>query len=180
MRSRMKNHYLKIPVGEDLRDADSFLEKAMDLVAQQKGYKGRKFYVSKEFGCSKNEAKLMTERVVTPSAVYLDQTRFPSKDAYRCVRKINTALYATVIMSVVKEYVKNVPPHEKQNLLKYIADWGMVPGTYQQVFCHPVFSGFKTVEADEATADYINGIDNAKADYENLIKELSNNGTVVK
>jgi hypothetical protein len=175
-----KNYYLKIPVGENLGNCDLYLENAMDSVAKFKNYESRKFYISKEFSCSKTETKLMTERKTNPNTTDLPQSKFPTKDAYRKLRRINPVLYAKVIKSFIKDYEKIASLQDRQKLLDYIKDWNLNPKTYEQAFCHPIFNGFKTVESDESTANYINRRSDTSVVYANLIKELFTNQTEIK
>jgi len=179
MKFKSKDHYFKIPVEEGLGNCDLFLGIAMDCGAKNKSYRNKKAYLKKEFGCTGNEGKLMTEKKLNSRAVFLDVNEFPSKDAYRYVRKINTVLYATVIASVVKDYVKIASFEEKEILLNYAKEWRLKP-TYQRVFCHPIFRAFEIVETDEKTANLINRIDNAKAVLKTLIDELSKNEIEIK
>jgi len=180
MKPKVYDFFLKIPGGENFGSCDLELENAMDIIARQKGYKNRKFWLKKEFGCSGHEVKLMTRRELNPGAVSLDPNKHPLKDAYRFVRKINVTRYPKVIAAVVKEFTKMASLSKKEDLLKHIKDWDLYPPTYEQVFCHPIFKGFKTVERDEPIADYINRHNNTRIAYESLIKELSNDQTEIK
>jgi len=173
--SQDNKKYLIIPFNQELIICDFYLKNAMDLVAKSKGYKNHKFYIKKEFGCSGNSIKNMTEHILYPLALSLAQHDFPTKDSYRYIKKIDKINYSKIIKIVISEYAKIAPPHERNTLREYIEKWNLKPKSYQQVFCHSVFWGFMIVKADEKTANKINKINNAYSIYEIIIKELTIN-----
>jgi len=175
-----KKKYLLIPFNQELNICDFYLKNAMDFVANSKGYKNHKFYIRKEFGCSGNSIKKMTEHILYPLALFLDQRNFPTKDSYRYIKKVDINNYSKIINTVISEYVKIAPPHERNTLREYIEKWNLNPESYQQVFCHPVFWGFTLVEMDEETANKINRINNASSVYKTIIDELTKSEVEVK
>jgi len=179
MTIRQENYYLKIPVADDLGRCDLFLRDAMDHVAKNKGSKKRKSCLRKDKDWSGNVIKNSTYKELNPRAADLELSKYPSRDAYRYVRKISIIHYAPLIVSVIKEYAKIATLKERQELLDYANQWGLEP-TYQQVFCHSVFRAYKIVEADEGTANIINLINNAKAVFETIIADLTKDEIAIR
>ena len=185
-----ENQYLIIPAAQKFECCDFLLTKLFELVAKEKGYKNGKSYFKKEFGASSNATKNMTKREMCQRAVTLPRDKFPSKDEYRYIKKIDTAIYGKAIPAVIKEFAVNVysgdgrnnPKYREfaQDLIEYIKKWILSPETYQQALCHPVFTAYKTVETDIETANCINRSVNTKDIYEALIKQLSSSELEIK
>jgi len=165
--------YLRIPFNQELIICDFYLRDVMDFVAKTKKYKNHKFYIKKEFGCSGNSIKKMTEHILYPFAIRLDQRDFPTKDSYRYIKKVDINNYSKIINTVINEYKKILFHPDQNTLMEHIEKWKLNPKSYQRVLCHPFFWGFILVETDEETANRINRINNASSVYKKIINELT-------
>jgi len=171
---------LKIPIDQELNKSDDFnLLEALEAVAKVKGYKKGRRFLKKELGCSGNSVKNMMRTETYPWTYYWDINEYRTKDAYRCVRRIDKEKYAEMINLIVSEYVKIATIDQRNKLLEYLNNYNIPNPSYQMALCYRSIKGLRKIVSDQETANRVNKIIDAQ-DIANIYINALENGLNIK